>query len=395
MYMSWSEPPDRRPPSGSGENPYLQGPPGGGPSENPYLQRPPSGPPASSEPPPPEPPGPRQPGNGGPPAGWNSADPDQPPPSWPPTTGNWQAEQGAPPATIQVPRQNGAGAEPASPGTRDWPPYSSGHGPGYDRPPAGSRTQRRGLLGGLLTLLAAIWAVGKYVLLFIGKFGILKTGLTLLISLGLYAVFFGFWGALGLVLMILLHELGHVVEIRRQGMKATAPLFIPFMGAAIFQRSHPTDALKQAQIGIAGPLAGTVAATAAFVLFGLTHNSLFLFWAWIGFYLNLFNLIPFGMLDGGWILAAASKWFQLLGLAALALAVLFFHLTFGPLLLILLIFGIPTMIARFRNDSLPYYQSVPTAGKVGMGLAWLVLVGYLGYASMQAYNLLTAQTALG
>ncbi|MBJ7603918.1 MAG: site-2 protease family protein [Candidatus Dormibacteraeota bacterium] len=237
--------------------------------------------------------------------------------------------------------------------------------------------------------------MGKYVLLFIGKFGILKTGLTLLISLGLYAVFFGFWGALGLVLMILLHELGHVVEIRRQGMKATAPLFIPFMGAAIFQRSHPTDALKQAQIGIAGPLAGTVAATAAFVLFGLTHNSLFLFWAWIGFYLNLFNLIPFGMLDGGWILAAASKWFQLLGLAALALAVLFFHLTFGPLLLILLIFGIPTMIARFRNDSLPYYQSVPTAGKVGMGLAWLVLVGYLGYASMQAYNLLTAQTALG
>ena len=284
---------------------------------------------------------------------------------------------------------------PASPAGPDWPPYPADGRAGYGRPAAGRGNQRRGLLGGLLTLLAAIWAVGKYALLFIGKFGILKTGLTLLISLALYAVFFGFWGALGLVVMILLHEMGHVIEIRRQGMKATAPLFIPFMGAAIFQRSHPTDALKQAQIGIAGPLAGTVAATAAFVLFAATKNPLFLFWAWIGFYLNLFNLIPFGMLDGGWILAAASKWFQVLGLAALAVAVLFFHLTFSPILLILLIFGIPTMIARFRNDSLPYYQSVPTAARFGMGLAWLVLVCFLGYASMQAYNLLNAQGLLG
>lgn len=255
------------------------------------------------------------------------------------------------------------------------------------RPPASAR-RRGGLLGGLLALLAALWAYGKYALLLIGKFGVLKTGITLLISLVAYAFVFGFWGALGLVLMILVHEMGHVLEIRRQGMRASAPIFIPFVGAAIFQRSHPTDALRQAQIGIAGPIAGTVAATGAFVLYGATHDPLFLYWAWIGFWINLFNLIPFGMLDGGWILAAASKWFQVLGLAFLVVAVFFLHTFFGPVLLLLLIFGIPAMIERFRNDKLPYYRSVPTAAKMGMGAAWLALVAYLGFASMQAIGIL-------
>jgi Zn-dependent protease len=207
--------------------------------------------------------------------------------------------------------------------------------------------------------------------------GALKTLVTLVISFGAYALFRGPEFAAGLVIMILIHELGHVYEIRRQGMQASAPLFIPFMGAAIFQRQHPTDALKQAQIGIAGPIAGTVGATAAWVLYGATHYTFLLDWALIGFFINLFNLIPVGMLDGGWILGAVSKWFQVAGLALLGAVVFKFHLYFSPIVILIVVLGIPVIIERFRNDSSPYYQSVPVGARWAMGGAWLGLTAYL------------------
>jgi Zn-dependent protease len=247
---------------------------------------------------------------------------------------------------------------------------------------------RNGFLGGLITVLLAIWAYGKYALLFLGKFGIVKTLLTLAISFGAYAIFFGPWFAAGLVVMILVHEMGHVVEIRRQGMAASAPLFIPFFGAAIFQRQHPQDALKQAQIGIAGPLAGTVGATAAFVLYGSTHWTPLLVWAYLGFFINLFNLIPVGMLDGGWILAVVSKWFQIFGLALLALAV--FVIGFSPIVLVIVLLGLPALIERFRNDHHEYYQSVPVPARLAMGGAWLFLTAYLAFAAFESHELLSA-----
>jgi hypothetical protein len=248
------------------------------------------------------------------------------------------------------------------------------------------RTRRGGLAGGLLALLATIWAYGKYALVFLTKFGAAKTLLTLLISFGAYAIFGGPWFAAGLVLMILVHEMGHVVEIRRQGMAASAPLFIPFFGAAIFQRQHPTDALKQAQIGIAGPLAGTVGATAAFAMYGSTHFWPLLLAAYLGFFINLFNLIPAGFLDGGWILAVVSKWFQIFGLAVLLVTVLL--LGFNPLLLIFVLLGLPTVFERFRNDHLPYYQAVPVPARLAMGAAWLFLVVFLAFAFFQTHQLL-------
>ena len=239
-----------------------------------------------------------------------------------------------------------------------------------------------GLLGGL--------AAGAAVLF---KFGVFKTLLTLLLSFGLYWAVIGPWAAAGLVAMILVHEMGHVIEIRRQGMQASAPLFIPFFGAAIFQRQHPTDALKQAQIGIAGPLAGTVGATAAFVLYGTTHSPIILWWAYIGFLINLFNLIPIGMLDGGWILAVVSKWFQIVGLVLLVLAFLVLPqvgVPLNPIVLIIVLMGLPAIMERFRNDRLPYYQSVPVSARYAMGAAWLLLVAYLGFAWLQTHELLSS-----
>src|SRR5207244_4395001 len=166
----------------------------------------------------------------------------------------------------------------------------------------------------------------------------------------------------------------------------SAPPFSPFVGAAIFQRQHATDALHQAQIGIAGPIAGTVGATVAFVLYGTMHQPELLVWAYLGFFINLINLIPLGMLDGGWILAVVSRWFQLLGVALMVAAV--FVVGVSPLFLLIALISIPAVIARFRNDRSPYYRAVPTNARLAMGAAWLGLVGYLGFAVFQATHLL-------
>jgi Zn-dependent protease len=297
------------------------------------------------------------------------------------------------PPPSQPPGGGGQWTPPPPPPPSQYPQYPQ-YEPFQDyyrqqgAPPPQRRRTQGGILGGILAALAAIWAYGKYVLVLAFKFPIVKTMITLAISLGLYAAFYGPWFAVALVLMILVHEMGHVVEIRRQGMQATAPLFIPFMGAAIFQRSHPTDAYHQALIGIAGPIAGTVGATVAFVLFGATGWGVFLLMALIGFYINLFNLLPIAPLDGGWVLAPLSKWVFVAGFALLAVALLALHVFLGPILFLVLLFGIPAVIERFRNDRSAYYQAVTPQAKLALGVGWLLLVAYLGIASYQVHGLL-------
>src|ERR1700694_1292417 len=231
---------------------------------------------------------------------------------------------------------------PQYPVTSDIPPDSPQH---YSPAPSGNR----GILSGLGAALLAVWGFLKYGLLFAFKIPAFGTIVSLVISFGGYALFYGPWFAVALLTMIFVHEMGHVVEIRRQGMQATAPIFIPFLGAAIFQRSHPTDALKQAQIGIAGPIAGTIGATIAFALYAATKSDILLFTALIGFYINLFNLIPIWQLDGSWILAPVSKWFMVGGYALLAVGALFFHFLFSPLIIIIAVLCIPSLIQRFRE----------------------------------------------
>ena len=266
--------------------------------------------------------------------------------------------------------------------TSDIPPQSPYH---YAPVPT---SRNRGVLGGIGAALLAAWGFLKYGLLFAFKIPAFGTLISLVVSFGGYALFYGPWFAVALLVMIFVHEMGHVLEIRRQGMEASAPIFIPFMGAAIFQRTHPTDALKQAQIGIAGPIAGTIGATAAFALYGSTHSPILLLAALIGFYINLFNLIPIWQLDGAWILAPVSKWFQVAGYAVIGVGALFFHFLTSPLIIIIALLGIPSLIKRFREASNPYYTSVPAGGRWGMGAAWLALVIYLGVASLQASTLL-------
>jgi len=266
--------------------------------------------------------------------------------------------------------------------TSDIPPDS----PLHHAPQQPSR-RREGIAGGIIAALLSIWAWGKYALLFVFKFKLFATFFSMLLSFGAYTLWLGPWAALGLVVMIFVHEMGHVVEIRRQGMPATAPIFIPFVGAAIFQRSHPTSAINQALIGIAGPIAGTLGAVVALVLYTSTHWTGFLLWAHFGFLINLFNLIPFGMLDGGWILAPASKWFQVAGLAVIVGLLIFAPVS--PILLLIVLLGLPMVYERFRNPAADAYLTAgPLSSRYAIAGAWLVLVIYLSYAFLMTEGML-------
>ena len=247
------------------------------------------------------------------------------------------------------------------------------------------RQTNRSTAGWLTGAGAALIAFLKYGGLLLLKIPALATVFSAAISLGLYSLAFGPWTAVGLVAMLFVHEMGHVVEIRRQGMHATAPIFVPFLGAAIFQRSHPTTAVKQAQIGIAGPIGGTIGATVAFLLYLSTGQQVLLLTALIGFGLNLFNMIPVWQLDGSWILAPVSKWVYVGGYVLAVLAILWLHSFF---LIIIAVLGLSSLVQRFRQADSPYYASVPSRARWALGSAWLGLVLYLGYMTIQAYTLL-------
>jgi Zn-dependent protease len=268
---------------------------------------------------------------------------------------------------------------PIYPVTADIPPQSP-----YHRSPQPG-TSNRNAAGWLTGLGAAVIAFLKYGGLLLLKIPAIGTLISVAISFGAYAFAFGPGFAVALISMLFVHEMGHVVEIRRQGMRATAPIFIPFLGAAIFQRSHPSTALKQAQIGIAGPIAGTIGATVAFFLYLSTGQQVLLLAALIGFGLNLFNLIPVWQLDGSWILAPVSKWVYVAGYGLVALAVVWLHSIF---LVIIAVLGISSTIQRFREAENPYYTSVPVRARWALGAAWLGLAVYLAFMTAQAYALL-------
>jgi Zn-dependent protease len=129
----------------------------------------------------------------------------------------------------------------------------------------------------------------------------------MILSFGVYWTAFGWPFALGLVLSIYVHEMGHVAALRRFGFKATAPMFIPGLGALIRLQQHPLDPREDARIGLAGPIWGTAAAILLYAVGTLLHQPMLLAIARIGAWINLFNLLPIWSLDGSRGFRALSK----------------------------------------------------------------------------------------
>ncbi len=198
---------------------------------------------------------------------------------------------------------------------------------------------RSGLaLGGLGLLL---WKF-KFVVAFVATKGkLLLMGLTkastlfsMLLSFGLYWTVWGWRFALGLVLSIYVHEMGHIAALRRFGIRASAPAFIPGLGAFIRMKQHPTGPVEDARVGLAGPIWGLVAAAATYGLFLATGWAGLSAIARVAAWINLFNLLPISPLDGGRGFRAMNtrqRWSAVAGLG-----VMWFYTGEGLLILLLL-----------------------------------------------------------
>ena len=162
---------------------------------------------------------------------------------------------------------------------------------------AARRRQRRGLL---MRLLAPLLVVGSLLVKFAGSLKFLG----IFVSVGGYALIWGWQFAVGFVLLILVHEVGHYVEAKRLGLDPALPVFIPFLGAYVALRNAPFDPWRNARVSLAGPVVGGLGALVLLAVGEARDDGLLLALAYTGFFLNLVNLLPFGPLDGGHVLRA-------------------------------------------------------------------------------------------
>jgi Zn-dependent protease len=259
---------------------------------------------------------------------------------------------------------------------RDYEPVHPGSGR------ASSWRGRLKKLGGpaiaLGLLLVKFGAKLKGLLLLLPKLKIFTTSASMLVSIAAYALIWGWAFAVGFVLLLLLHELGHVIQLRREGIKASAPMFIPFLGAVIAARSMGDDAAAEARVGLAGPILGSIATLVPLAIWLATGEEFWQALAYVGFFINLLNLLPVLPLDGGRAMAALSPWVWLVGFAILVVLTVFFP---NPILLLVLLFGGLETWRRFKARNTPdgrRYHAIPA------GTRALVAVTYVGLAALLA-----------
>jgi Zn-dependent protease len=240
-------------------------------------------------------------------------------------------------------------------------------------------------LGAVLVALAKLGAKLKALLFLLPKIKLFSTAGTMLVSVGAYSLIWGWQFAIGFVLLLLVHEMGHVLQLRREGVKASAPMFIPFMGAVIWAKSFGKNALAEARVGLAGPVLGSLGAAGLLPVASATGNNLFRALAFTGFFLNLFNLLPVVPLDGGRAMAALAPWMWIVGFAGLvALAVAFPN----PIIFLIVLFGAMESWRRWQQRNSPEgraYYSVEPHQRLVVALVYLGLVALLAFGMAETH----------
>src|SRR5580704_11373031 len=239
--------------------------------------------------------------------------------------------------------------------------------------PRQQRRRREGAAGGILAAIGAFLKYG-FVLVKFGTFG--PTLITMVIAIWFYTLFFGPAFAVGIVALILVHELGHFIVARWMGIPARLPIFVGPLGAFTPLRRSPTDAGQSGVIALAGPALGTVAALACFLLASTAPEGnaryLLLALAFFGCFLNLINLVPVGFLDGAKVADAIPKWMNVAGLLVVAAVVLLFG---NPIGLIFLVLGIFHTIGRFRGSNQVADPAQAAASRrLGLGAAYVAIL---------------------
>jgi Zn-dependent protease len=249
----------------------------------------------------------------------------------------------------------------------------------YDRGPIRHEPRfrfLRKLAAPFIALGLLVWKA-KFIFVAIFKFKIFTTSLSMLVSLAAYTLLFTWKFALGFVLLLLVHELGHYFEARRQGLDVSAPMFIPFLGAAILLKENPLNAWREALIAIAGPIVGSIGAAVVWFVGEQQNSELLIALGFFGFFINLFNLLPAVPLDGGRIVAAIHPVFWFLGFAGLV-ALLF--LAPNPILILIVLIAGLDLWRRWQDrhgpESKRYYE-VATWQRAVITVAYFALAGLL------------------
>lgn len=199
-------------------------------------------------------------------------------------------------------------------------------------------------------------SLGAIGLFFLGKmkwlFALLKIAkvgslISIFISLGAYALVYGWKFAVALIYLIYIHEMGHLLAAKRKGIKTSNAIFIPFVGALISLKEEPKNANQEAYLAFGGPLLGTLAFLPAIPLFIMTENPFWLLVITLGAMINLFNLMPVHPLDGGRIVGVISTKIWVLGIIGMVVY-MFFHP--NPFLILFLLLGITKWWKEFRSE---------------------------------------------
>jgi Zn-dependent protease len=284
------------------------------------------------------------------------------------------------------------GTSPSPPlrGTPSGPPVANGAEGAFAQPSRGATSTRnvRKRIGSALAAIAAViakfFAAIKSVLLLLPKAKLLTTAGTAMVSVVLYSLVFGWWFAVGFVVLLFVHEMGHVIQLRRDGIKASAPVFVPFLGAVVAMKQMPDDALMEARVGLAGPVLGTAGAAVCLAIAVATNSPLLRALAYVGFLLNLINLVPLVPFDGGRAMAAMAPGLWFVGLGVMLVLLL---TTGNPFLLIFVLLGGMETYRRWHQrksrslEQAAYYRVARRhrilVGTVYIGLIVLLTLGMI------------------
>jgi Zn-dependent protease len=265
------------------------------------------------------------------------------------------------------------------------------------RPVRNLRKRIGSVLAAVGALIVKFFAAIKGALLLLPKLKLLTTAGTALISVAAYSLFWGWEFAAGFVVLLFVHEMGHVLQLRREGIKASAPMFVPFLGALITAKSLGENALAEARVGLAGPILGTIGAGVCLAIGEATNSDMFRALAYIGFFLNLFNLLPVVPLDGGRAMAAMAPWMWFVGLGAVV-ALAFVFPSF--ILLIIIFFGAMEVWRRWKLkgsrslEQAAYYRVSPR-NRLLVGAVYIGLIAVLAFGMYDSHILASGTHSFG
>ena len=256
----------------------------------------------------------------------------------------------------------------------------------------GGNSKRKGLagLGGLGAILAALLKF-QWLAVFL-KFGF--AGFSAIVSIVIYSFLFGWPFAIGLVVMLFIHEMGHALVMKLKGIPVGGMIFIPLLGAAVFMRQMPKNAKDEAEVGIAGPIAGAIAASVClFLALQSPVRSVWAPLAYFGFFMNLFNLIPVVPFDGGRVLAAIDRRLWILGFLGLVAFQIWSWINgnFSPWLLFFVIIAGTQFWARRSQPNSPdtrAYYTVPVGERIVLSLLYFGLAAVLVFGMTISHNLI-------